>query len=219
MKSIHKDNYMYYARFDIFSFHCYIEVYFTTKIYAKVTRVLKVGRGHSACSKSKARKTSMQAWHWQQLLPQRNALLNVGSCHKVTRVSKVGHSHKVSMCSKRITTRLDTVLEDSLLFGINKTCGTCVTVFVCLFDLILYVPSTIFQLNRDGSSWVEPARINVSGSRTTTQFRRWGSNLRPFYLESSTLPQSHCAPLCHCTCVLWENVFFQYLDQHTSLTL
>ena len=27
---------------------------------------------------------------------------------------------------------------------------------VCLFDLILYVPSTIFQLNREGSSWVEP---------------------------------------------------------------
>ena len=27
---------------------------------------------------------------------------------------------------------------------------------VCLIDLILYVPSTIFQLNRDGSSWVEP---------------------------------------------------------------
>ena len=26
----------------------------------------------------------------------------------------------------------------------------------CLFDLILYVPSTIFQLNRAGSSWVEP---------------------------------------------------------------
>ena len=24
------------------------------------------------------------------------------------------------------------------------------------FDLILYVPSTIFQLNRDGSSWVGP---------------------------------------------------------------
>ena len=27
---------------------------------------------------------------------------------------------------------------------------------ICLFDLILYVPSTIFQLNRDGSSLVEP---------------------------------------------------------------
>ena len=30
-----------------------------------------------------------------------------------------------------------------------------ITVFY-LFDLILYVPSTIFQLCRDGSSWVEP---------------------------------------------------------------
>ena len=28
--------------------------------------------------------------------------------------------------------------------------------FVCMFDLILYVPSTIFQIYRDGSSWVEP---------------------------------------------------------------
>ena len=26
----------------------------------------------------------------------------------------------------------------------------------CLFDLILYVPSTILKLNRDRSSWVEP---------------------------------------------------------------
>ena len=26
----------------------------------------------------------------------------------------------------------------------------------CLFDLTLYVPSTIFQLNRGGSSWIEP---------------------------------------------------------------
>ena len=29
-------------------------------------------------------------------------------------------------------------------------------IFVCLYDLILYVPSTIFQLNRDGPSLVEP---------------------------------------------------------------
>ena len=27
---------------------------------------------------------------------------------------------------------------------------------ICLFDLIFYVPSTIFQLNRDRSSWYEP---------------------------------------------------------------
>ena len=25
----------------------------------------------------------------------------------------------------------------------------------CLFDLILHVPSTLFQINRNGSSWVE----------------------------------------------------------------
>ena len=31
-----------------------------------------------------------------------------------------------------------------------------IIVCFCLFDLILYVPSTIFQLNREGSSWVEP---------------------------------------------------------------
>ena len=53
--------------------------------------------------------------------------------------------------------------------AVRETLNSC---FVCLFDLILYVPSTIFQLNRDGSSWVGPvlkAMINVSCSRTITQ--------------------------------------------------
>ena len=31
-----------------------------------------------------------------------------------------------------------------------------IMILFVLFYLILYVPSTIFQLNRDGSSWVEP---------------------------------------------------------------
>ena len=30
--------------------------------------------------------------------------------------------------------------------------------------------------------------------KDTTQWRRWGSNPRPFGLESSTLPLSHCVP-------------------------
>ena len=34
----------------------------------------------------------------------------------------------------------------------------------------------------------------MSCSRTTTQWRRWGSNPRPLGLESSTLQLSHCAP-------------------------
>ena len=42
---------------------------------------------------------------------------------------------------------------DQLL--INTQPVHIVKVSICLFDLILYFPSTIFQLNRDGSSWVE----------------------------------------------------------------
>ena len=61
-----------------------------------------------------------------------------------------------------------------------------------LFYLFLYVPSTIFQLYRDGFSWVEPV---LSSNKDTTQWCRWGSNLWPFGLESSNLPLYHCAPV------------------------
>ena len=37
----------------------------------------------------------------------------------------------------------------------NIWTSSCIRL-ICLFDLIIYVPSTIFQLNRDGSSWVGP---------------------------------------------------------------
>ena len=40
--------------------------------------------------------------------------------------------------------------------GICKTTDDENCIEVILFDLILYVLSTIFQLNRDGFSWVEP---------------------------------------------------------------
>ena len=40
----------------------------------------------------------------------------------------------------------------------SKGTGVC---FFCLFDLILYAPSTIFQLDRDGSSWVEPVLSSI----------------------------------------------------------
>ena len=45
--------------------------------------------------------------------------------------------------------------EKSQSVGIKKIKLITGTLFV-LFNLILYVSSTIFQLNRDGSSWVEP---------------------------------------------------------------
>ena len=49
-----------------------------------------------------------------------------------------------------------TIFRLFLPFNPTDRLRVCVSLFVCLFDLILYVPSTIFQLNRDGSSWVEP---------------------------------------------------------------
>ena len=37
-----------------------------------------------------------------------------------------------------------------------------ICLFVCLFDLILYVPSTTFQLNRNGSSRVEASQVKYA---------------------------------------------------------
>ena len=47
------------------------------------------------------------------------------------------------------------VFKILVLFIFEWPLKTDFSVFV-LFDLILYAPSTIFQLNRDGSSWVKP---------------------------------------------------------------
>ena len=54
-----------------------------------------------------------------------------------------------------ITAPEETIGGGVLTFEVSGT-TTIDGNFVCLFDLIPYVPSTIFQLNRDGSSWVEP---------------------------------------------------------------
>ena len=59
-----------------------------------------------------------------------------------------------------------------------------------LFDLILSIRSTIFQLFSKRSSWVEPVlSLDLCVLlKDTTQWHRWGSNPRPLCLESSTLP-------------------------------
>ena len=46
-----------------------------------------------------------------------------------------------------------TVLYIQAVFKPVRTPGITIS---CLFDLILYIPSTIIQLDRDRSSWVEP---------------------------------------------------------------
>ena len=68
---------------------------------------------------------------------------------------------------------------------INKHC------LVYLFDLILHVPSTIFQLYRDEFAWVEPVLssdkcVLLKNHNAVTL---GGTNPRSFGLKSSTLPQ------------------------------
>ena len=50
------------------------------------------------------------------------------------------------------------VLSEQVLLNAYNICFGYSVSWFCfvLFDLFLYVPSTIFQLNRDGFSWVEP---------------------------------------------------------------
>ena len=45
---------------------------------------------------------------------------------------------------------------DYIYHMIVKLIKNRILYIICLFDLILYVQSTIFQLYRDGPSWVEP---------------------------------------------------------------
>ena len=62
----------------------------------------------------------------------------------------------------------------------------------CLFDLILYAPvnSLSVMSGRVFLGWTSTLYL----LKDTTQWRRWGSNLRPFGLELSTLPLTNCAP-------------------------
>ena len=98
--------------------------------------------------------------------------------------------------------------------------------FVFLFDLIIYVPSTIFHLCRVGLPTSRlnqyQARIHVSCSRTQRS-DRWGSSPRPLGLESSNLPLSHCSPVkqlvecvvnTHCSKYLKEHCIFCHWPQY-----
>ena len=63
---------------------------------------------------------------------------------------------------------------------------------IVLFDLILYVPSTIFQLNRDGSSWVKPVL-----SKDKCVLLKGHNAVKPVRLEPAAPSQApyHCASL------------------------
>ena len=62
-----------------------------------------------------------------------------------------------SIVSSVFDCRLSGVVQQMCDFRVYDKFNVYRTLFCfCLLDLILYVPSTIFQLNRDGYSRVEP---------------------------------------------------------------
>ena len=61
--------------------------------------------------------------------------------------------------------------------------GMGLPVFFSLFYLILYLPTTIFQLKRDGSSWVEPA---LSQDNSVTPVRPEPAALQSLVKHSTT---------------------------------
>ena len=79
----------------------------------------------------------------------------------------------------------------------------------CLFDLILYVPSIIFQLNRDGSSWVEPVL-----SLDECVLLKDHNAVRPVRLE----PTAHRSRVKHSTTEPLRSLY-DSLDQHLKIRL
>ena len=71
---------------------------------------------------------------------------------------KMAESRKEVKTSNICNAKLQLLAEDLLIkgMGIHLKILIMFPIFFISFDLIIYVPSTIFQLNRDGSSWVEP---------------------------------------------------------------
>ena len=73
------------------------------------------------------------------------------------------------------------------------------TMWFCLFDWVdslRHISNLSVKKGRVFLCWTSTklGYIKVSCSRTTTQWRRWGSNPRHLGFESSPLPLSHCAP-------------------------
>ena len=72
--------------------------------------------------------------------------------------------------------------------------------FVCLFDLILYVPVNNLQLCRDEElGWTSIIKQKLM---CLAQEHNASSNPKPRGFESVTLPLSHCAPW-NAICMIW----------------
>ena len=98
-----------------------------------------------------------------------------------------------------------------LTLNIFDTLNNCL--FVCLFDLILYVPLTIFQLYRDEPSWVEPVLsydkcVLLKDHNALTPVRLEPEALRSRVKHSTTEPlRSHTL---NKMCAYHKHVSFTY---------
>ena len=84
-----------------------------------------------------------------QLIYQKPADLYLHHFQKKVQGSEIISGKNIILC----------ILKGEMPFKLHTKKKNSRKKYVCLpflFDLILYVPSTIFQLNRDGSSWVDP---------------------------------------------------------------
>ena len=58
---------------------------------------------------------------------------------------------------KELSMKIKYVHNEKSTFDLSKM----FKIMICLFHLILHVPSTLFQLCRDGSSWDESEQIRL----------------------------------------------------------
>ena len=126
---------------------------------------------------------------------QNTTLLKI-SCHGSIIVVLSFQSSLIVSCYKYLTLGASSILCYVPGHSLMQCHSPCTPHHCFFFDLILYVPSTIVQLCRDGSSWVEPVVskdtcVLLKDHNAVTPVRLEPANLG---LESSTLPLSHCAP-------------------------
>ena len=94
-----------------------------------------------------------EPWRWQEKLLCSVVALPSKLCATLT---LHGQSNVCSMCDCNPCRSLDLSVLVEILSGVDSYHGTGPRRYGSLFDLILNIASTIFQLYRDGSSWVEP---------------------------------------------------------------